>query len=448
MNFPCASPPSLCLQDAEPVIAYSAEVLDSPTFIGIAWGSTLPPLGKYFDVFVAEGICESQISQDAANQCAQRLVVEQITPCLPVFQSAGVIATLLCPDGSPYSYIVPADTFEALTQAQADQMAQAFATSKLAGHSVCLSGLPPSFASLNSPYSGSVSATGPDSPFTFAVVSGSPPPGVGLSSSGALSGIPTATGVFLFTIQATSATGVYTQKTYSITVFAITTTSPLPDGFTGVAYSQMLTSSDLSDSAAWSVAAGTLPNGLSLGSTGVITGSCTIAGTFNFTIGLTIGGVVALKNFSILVHPINWNNLVWQNIFNVPGTGFAFSVFNGASFAVNAQGSGGAGQAFVRAIGTIPFVGATTHCQIAVSVTSCTTTNMGFLIQQDGVTVLTVGTLNLTPIGNYVFPFTLNASLGSTITIIGLVNLALSSRLFVQSEDNNFGTYSAVVSNV
>jgi len=61
---------------------------------------------------------------------------------------------------------------------------------------------------------------------------------------------------------------------------SITTTS-LPNGVVGMAYSAQLEGSNV---ASWSIASGSLPDGLSLSSGGAITGTPTTAGTSSFTI--------------------------------------------------------------------------------------------------------------------------------------------------------------------
>ncbi|RMG04679.1 MAG: hypothetical protein D6726_02875 [Nitrospirae bacterium] len=70
----------------------------------------------------------------------------------------------------------------------------------------------------------------------------------------------------------------------SYTEFAITTTS-LSDGYEGTAYSAQLTANKAAQN--WTVTAGSLPPGLSLSSDGLISGTPTTRGTYNFTVQAT-----------------------------------------------------------------------------------------------------------------------------------------------------------------
>jgi Putative Ig domain len=53
------------------------------------------------------------------------------------------------------------------------------------------------------PYSQQLVATGGTGPYTWTATGGTFPPGITLSSSGLLSGVPTASGAFSFTVQVT-----------------------------------------------------------------------------------------------------------------------------------------------------------------------------------------------------------------------------------------------------
>ena len=84
----------------------------------------------------------------------------------------------------------------------------------------------------------------------------------------------------------------------------ITTASPLPSGMCGQAYSQTLAASGGVPGYTWGLGAGSLPAGLSLSSSGLISGTPTAAGTVGFTIRVTgSDGQPSTKAFSITVAP-------------------------------------------------------------------------------------------------------------------------------------------------
>ena len=70
----------------------------------------------------------------------------------------------------------------------------------------------------NHSYSQTLTASGGNSPYTFSKTSGSLPGGMTLSSAGTLSGTPTATGTFTFTVQAKDANNCNGSRTYSLVV--------------------------------------------------------------------------------------------------------------------------------------------------------------------------------------------------------------------------------------
>jgi hypothetical protein len=63
----------------------------------------------------------------------------------------------------------------------------------------------------------------------------------------------------------------------------------LPNGAVGTAYSQTITASGRASPYTYATTAGALPAGLSLSSSGVLSGTPTTAGTSNFTITATDG---------------------------------------------------------------------------------------------------------------------------------------------------------------
>jgi hypothetical protein len=68
-------------------------------------------------------------------------------------------------------------------------------------------------------YAQTITATGGVAPYTFAVTSGSLPPGLTLASSGALSGTPSAAGTFAFTVTATDSNECTGSRSYTITIY-------------------------------------------------------------------------------------------------------------------------------------------------------------------------------------------------------------------------------------
>lgn len=142
-------------------------------------------------------------------------------------------------------------------------------------------------ATAGSGYSEDVTATGGVVPYSFSVTAGALPNGLSLSSSGALSGTPAASGNFSFTITASDAHSQTGSRSYTLAVGAPTVTvSPasLPAGTGGTAYSQTLTASGGNAPYSFALTAGALPPGLTLSSGGVLSGTPTVAGTFNFTV--------------------------------------------------------------------------------------------------------------------------------------------------------------------
>lgn len=117
---------------------------------------------------------------------------------------------------------------------------------------------------------------------------GTLPTGLSLSSGGVISGTPTASGTFNFTPQVTDSLSLTdtTPPPLSIVISSsapnITTTS-LPNGTQGGAYSQTLAATGGAGTLVWSISAGSLPTNLSLSPTGVISGTPTGTGTSNFT---------------------------------------------------------------------------------------------------------------------------------------------------------------------
>ena len=160
-------------------------------------------------------------------------------------------------------------------------------------------------------YSQTITADGSIAPYSFAVTSGSLPPGLTLASGGTLSGTPTLGGPRTFTITATDATaapGPYAgARAYTLTVDVpalVLPTTTLPDGATDVAYSAPINAATGGVAPySYVVTSGELPYGLTMSPTGAITGTPTTANNFGFVVTATDsnpgGAGVVQQSYSI-----------------------------------------------------------------------------------------------------------------------------------------------------
>src|SRR6185295_9137528 len=145
--------------------------------------------------------------------------------------------------------------------------------------------------SVNAFYSQTLTVSGANGSVTYTVTSGALPAGLTLSSSGTISGPPTAAGSSSFTVLATDSSGATGSQSFTIVISAITlalSPASLPDGTIGTAYNQTVTASGGTGGPyTFALTAGALPTGLSLSSAGAITGTPTTGGPFSFTIQAT-----------------------------------------------------------------------------------------------------------------------------------------------------------------
>ncbi|HLY59840.1 MAG TPA: Ig domain-containing protein [Terriglobia bacterium] len=140
-------------------------------------------------------------------------------------------------------------------------------------------------------YSANLTATGGTAPYTWSVSSGALPAGLTLSAAGAISGTPTTSGSYSFVGAVKDSASNSASYTYSTSIamgapptppLAISTTS-VPAGTTGTAYSATLAATGGTSPYSWTLSSGTLPTGLTLSSTGAISGTPTASGSYSFT---------------------------------------------------------------------------------------------------------------------------------------------------------------------
>ena len=224
---------------------------------------------------------------------------------------AALVATSLAdasnpdiPDGAATNATVPIAPGEtvfvtlrgALTRDQMTQLTNQL-TPVVTAHGANTNGITPDFALLlsiqttggalngavvGSPYSVTLQATGGKAPITWTLVSGTLPTGLSLTSGGVISGTPSATGNFTFTIKVTdsSATPQTSTETFTLAVTARQTSASLslsPASVVATAGSlATFTVTDTEPTGVPSVPSGTVTVSGDGGATG---GTCTLAPT-------------------------------------------------------------------------------------------------------------------------------------------------------------------------
>jgi len=133
------------------------------------------------------------------------------------------------------------------------------------------------------PYSFTFQSNGGITPISWALATGQLPGGLTLSSNGTLSGTPTATGSFAFTVQAGDASSPSQTITINVAIkssslLVITSAGgALPDAIVGKPYSISLQATGGTAPFSWVVPSGQIPAGLTLNTAGVLSGTPTVA---------------------------------------------------------------------------------------------------------------------------------------------------------------------------
>lgn len=169
----------------------------------------------------------------------------------------------------------------------------------------------PAAGALTAPYGVAYSqvftASGSPGPYTYALT-GALPTGVTFSGN-LLAGTPTAPGSYPITMTATD-TGLTgagapfsVAQNHVLTVAAptlVVTPTTLPEPVAGEPYSQLLTASGGVAPYTFALTGGSLPTGLSLSASGLLSGTATQVGTFNISVTITdANGQLSVFNFEL-----------------------------------------------------------------------------------------------------------------------------------------------------
>lgn len=156
-------------------------------------------------------------------------------------------------------------------------------------------------------------ATGGNAPYVWRVSDGALPGGLDISADGAISGTPTTSGAFNFTVEVTDASLATTNVSGSISIVQRLTiaTPKLPSVEQEIPYSAALVASGGIPPLAWRVYGGALPQDIQLSNNGVIAGTSPSnqggEGTFSFIVGVTDAAhVTATFNGTITVVAHVW----------------------------------------------------------------------------------------------------------------------------------------------
>ena len=153
-------------------------------------------------------------------------------------------------------------------------------------------------------------------PYRFSYLNGTVPPGLRITQDGKLTGTPTEAGTFSFWVALDDNAGpdnpfclipsVQSQGEFTMMVMpdlAVGTTS-LPRAAPGRSYTTTLAATNIEVGwpLLWDLTQGTLPQGLTLSESGVISGTPTKRGNYSFTIGVAdAAGAQATKTLSIKI---------------------------------------------------------------------------------------------------------------------------------------------------
>jgi hypothetical protein len=143
---------------------------------------------------------------------------------------------------------------------------------------------------VNYPFDAPLSAYGGVGSYVWSLNAGELPPGLFLASGGSITGAPTQAGTWRFIVRVDS-DGQFDTQEFTIFVDSDATPDPLnvttttlPNAVQGHWYGATLEAVGGYWPRSWGLSSGTMPNGVSIDGGGVISGTPTVAGSFNFTV--------------------------------------------------------------------------------------------------------------------------------------------------------------------
>ena len=345
--------PALAVADAP----YDVKIVNPSNLYGVlyetlgvndkpVWSTTAGSLGTFTELDVVSVTVAATDTTDSTNSPLQYSLVSGSLPGgLSLNSTTGVISGTLTNviSNTTYSFTIGASDSRNTTQTRAFSISVNDRSPIWTTSSVL-----PVFTR-NVAYSTSVSATEDDSgAITYSLASGSLPSGLSLSSGGLISGTPTSATAASFTIRAT----VTSSGTTADRAFTMANTGPVWSTAGTIsaignssAYSFQLSATDDSGIApTYSLVSGTLPSGISVSSSGLISGTAsgitTSTGTLSITFRATdANGTYADQTLSIPTLLYTFTSHTFTNAGaggrNGPTLGQIQSAYSAASWSQN-----------------------------------------------------------------------------------------------------------------
>lgn len=213
-------------------------------------------------------------------------------------------------------------------------------------------------------------------PCTFTLDSGELPPGILLTPesdiTASIAGVPTTPGVYNFIVKVTDSASHAAGYQYNFRVFGFTNGDPTP-ATPNEPYTFLFTADGGVGPYVFSILSGSLPDGVGLTSDGVLAGTPTASGAFDFVVQVvdSFGNTCNhAETLSVSGGP-DWASMVWDNVSatggDAPGIVAAGAVL---TFSINASTANG--QAIAGAHGSLLYTGGAANCKITMSAFSAT----------------------------------------------------------------------------
>ena len=142
--------------------------------------------------------------------------------------------------------------------------------------------------------------TGGTAPFTWFATG--LPDGLSMDAAGVITGTPTATGTFNPTVTVIDDFGASNARNYTVAInpSPSVATATLPDAFRGVAYSTTVSGTNGTPPYSWTATG--LPAGLGISSSGTISGTPSVTGSFAVNVTLTdLAGATASQSLNLTI---------------------------------------------------------------------------------------------------------------------------------------------------